>query len=456
MHRIDRHGDGLIPKYDFINQFKETNVIPSLTTELIEKIVDLYLNNDKAIIMVHYPNLINALCEDIKKLVKVEYQNFPIEKYKDTIPKNNKRAQSAYAYDRKTGNLNHKSMSNVKNYQNKINPNNERQIKNDLGACKRIFYLFNNNKQKKKMISYLELMNILSSHHIYINKLQILKMLKFLNILNPNAFTLQEFINKTNNYFKTNTNNFRSQQNNFANDNGPFDYDKFNKDYEFNNRYLNFCIKAIKILKERIKQMDKNPEEYFDHLLSYNICRKANLIYPDEFIRLMKLEKLFWNDDEINALFHYFDFKRDNIMERREFVKTLTEIPYPITTLQNFIKNNRLSIEEICYRMKIDLFNNNNSKNELERKVDRNEFRNMMNGLNQDFNNNFVWALFNAISKKSDNSFADNSEFYLPIKNIIDVMNIYNKKNFTSMSSKDISQNVIQTLQNSINSSDLL
>ena len=33
--------------------------------------------------MVHYNNLINALCDDIKRIVDEEYKNFPIDKYKD-------------------------------------------------------------------------------------------------------------------------------------------------------------------------------------------------------------------------------------------------------------------------------------------------------------------------------------------------------------------------------------
>ena len=90
MKQIDRHGDGLIPKYDFINSFRKTNVHHALRIELIEKITNVYINNDPNVIMIQYNNLMNALCKDIKRIIDHEYYHFPIEKYKYTIPKNNK------------------------------------------------------------------------------------------------------------------------------------------------------------------------------------------------------------------------------------------------------------------------------------------------------------------------------------------------------------------------------
>ena len=66
---VDLHGDGLIPKYDFINAFYKCNVHHNLRIELIEKITDLYLNYDPSIIMIHYNNLINALCDALKELL---------------------------------------------------------------------------------------------------------------------------------------------------------------------------------------------------------------------------------------------------------------------------------------------------------------------------------------------------------------------------------------------------
>ena len=114
MKQIDRHGDGLIPKYDFINSFLKTNVHHNLRIELIEKITNVYIGNDPEIIMINYNNIINTLCKDIKRIIENEYYHFPIDKYKNTIPKNNKRSNSAYAFSLDSGNLENRAISSLR------------------------------------------------------------------------------------------------------------------------------------------------------------------------------------------------------------------------------------------------------------------------------------------------------------------------------------------------------
>ena len=48
-----------------------------LRIELIEKIVNIYLNKDPNIIMIKYENLIRQLCKDIKCIIDNEYKLFP-------------------------------------------------------------------------------------------------------------------------------------------------------------------------------------------------------------------------------------------------------------------------------------------------------------------------------------------------------------------------------------------
>ena len=113
MKQIDNHGDGIIPKFEFINTFHKQNCHHALRIELIEKIVDVYINNDPSVIMIQYENLIRELCKDIKYIVDNEYNLFPINKYKYSIPPNNKRAVSQNMFSRDTGNLNPKAISSV-------------------------------------------------------------------------------------------------------------------------------------------------------------------------------------------------------------------------------------------------------------------------------------------------------------------------------------------------------
>ncbi|MBR3632603.1 MAG: DUF4496 domain-containing protein, partial [Elusimicrobiaceae bacterium] len=116
MKLIDRHGDGLIPKYDFINCFFKTNCHHSLRIELIEKIVNIYIFNDPNIIMIQYNNLLNSICKDIKNIMDNEYKLFPIKKYKYTVKSDNKRSISSNSFDTFTGNLESSAISSTRTY----------------------------------------------------------------------------------------------------------------------------------------------------------------------------------------------------------------------------------------------------------------------------------------------------------------------------------------------------
>ena len=216
MKRIDRHGDGLIPKYDFINCFRDTNCHHLLRIELIEKITDAYINNNPEVIMIHYNNLINALCDDIKYIARKEYNNFPIEKYKYTIPENNKRAQSAYAYNKESGNLQRGAISEINTYNN-LEKVDESEIYDDLNKIDGLSEFIRKDNKINKMISFLGLISILRKHKLIIDKVQMIKILKFFNISNPNAFYLNEILRKINQYFNQirRENKNRERENNF-------------------------------------------------------------------------------------------------------------------------------------------------------------------------------------------------------------------------------------------------
>ena len=195
MKSIDTHGDGLIPKYDFIYSFARTNIIRTLRIEMIEKITNLYLNNDPSIIMIKYKKLVDAICRDIKDLITFEYKNFPINKYKYTIDENNKRIISAYGFSSVNGNLNNKALNSIDSYNKNFNNIENNEINNDVFKIKKAVPYFQKTIGNiNKMVSYLELINLLQIYRISINKIQMLKICKYYGIKNPNAFNLKEFI----------------------------------------------------------------------------------------------------------------------------------------------------------------------------------------------------------------------------------------------------------------------
>ena len=451
MKNIDRHGDGLIPKYDFINTFFKTNCHHSLRIELIEKITNLYIDNDPNIIMVQYINLINALCKDIKQIIDNEYKLFPIKKYKYIIKDDNKRSISSNSFDTSTGNLEPKAISSLMKYK-KLPKIDEANIKEDLNKISKIC-LFLSKKRTTKMISYLQLNSLLQCYMISLSKEKIIKILKFLGIKNPNAFYLEEFINKIYNKVNVNT------PNNYINDKyKPFTFlnknrSTINIDYnsepkntikpkknlssedilknqnyytEKDNNEIEFIIKSIKKIKDRIFKNSlsiDNISEYFDHLLSYNIFRSENIIYPDEFERVLQLEQYSFTVPEINKIFDFIDIKKDGYIDRREFINSIKNVPHPISTLINYMKNNKLSIVDLAYKMDLDIYNRPIDEI-LNINLTKLLFQVKIKLVNNKFNKEFVNSLFDALYQIQGK---DNK---ISVQTIFKVFNITNTESY--------------------------
>ena len=488
MKQIDRHGDGLIPKYDFINAFYKTNCHYSLKIELIEDIVNVYLNNPN-IIMVKYTNLINSLCNDIKYIIDHEYNLFPINKYRYSISQDNKRAVSQNMFSRDTGNLNPKAISSVHKY-NKLPRISESEIRKEIENIGKISIFLLNNYKANRMISYLELMEILEKYRIYLNKELIVYLLRFLDIKNPNCFSINDFISKINkslmnstcfNFRKNNTlnnsinsNNLNEQSlngnptltdcNSSQNYNRHFNFPNNNKQliksntnlksniialdkkniFENKENYNNYenepqnniiknidsnllNIKLIKIIKDKIFHKSSkidNISEYFDHLLSYNICRKENIIYPDELERLFQLEQYSFTIPEINSIFHFIDTKKDGFIDRIEFINSIRNVPHPISSFINYMKNNGLGISDIAYKMEFDLYSRPLSEC-LNTILNKLSFQVKMKLVNDKYDNVFLNGLFDSISEGKNE---------ITVEKIFNIFNYNNDESYKHLS----------------------
>ena len=484
MKQIDRHGDGIIPKFEFINTFHKQNCHHLLRIELIDKIVNLYLNNDQSIIMINYENLIRELCKDIKYIIKTEYNLFPINKYKYSISPDNKRAISQNMFSRDTGNLHPKAISSFRKF-NKLPKIGESEIRDIIEKMCKIGIILENKFKKDKMISYLELKDILEKYKIDINKKLMVLILKYLNIENPNCFYIKDFLNKINEQMMNSTcfdfrKSYNFNKNNTLNNlntmRKSYEYPKINNlntDYSnrskidnsktniinkdnLNNIKLSFkneeknlkddskinesensnllTIKLIKTIKDKI--FKKNPKIdgislYFDHLLSYNICRNENIIYPDELERLFQLEQFNFTIPEINSIFTFMDTKKDGYIDRIEFINAIKNVPHPLTTFINYMKNNRITMTDIAYNIGYDLYNQ--SVNEcLNSRLNKLSFQTKIKSLNDKFDNEYIYGLFNYISEGKNE---------IEIRKFFDIINYNNDESYKNLS--DIKDNVI-------------
>ena len=451
MKQIDRHGDGLIPKYDFINTFDKMNCHHSLRIELIEDIVNVYLENDPNIIMIKYSNLINSLCNDIKAIIDNEYKLFPINKYKYSISVDNKRAVSQNMFSRDTGNLNPKAISSLPKY-NKLPNIGESDIKTELDKIGKISIFLTNNYSINKTVSYLELMKILEKYRIFLDKALIVQILKFLDIKNPNCFYIKDFVKKINKKLMNSTSiNFRKNNKNTLNNslnlntlnniesqpqystltewNHPQDLKNKNIlnniTKNLDSKLLN--IKLIKVIKDKIFQKSSkldNISHYFDHLLSYNICRRENIIYPDELERLLQLEQFPFSIPEINSIFNFIDTKKDGFIDRIEFINSIRNVPHPISSFINYMQNKGLNIGDIAYKMEFDLYSRALSEC-LNTKLDRLSFHVKMKLVNDKYDNEFLNGLFNSIS---------NGKNEISMEKIFDIFNYNNDDSYKHLS----------------------
>ena len=497
MKQKDRHGDGLIPKFDFLTIFSNTNCHYKLRFELIEKMVNIYLQNDPNIIMINYINLINALCKDIKLIIDKEYYFFPIEKYNRFILPNNKRAISQNCFSRDTGNLREDAISSL--YKYKFLPKvDDSDIKEDIIRINNIsdkLIIYSN-----KIISYLELQSILEKNFINLNKIRIIQLLKFLDIKNPNVFSFDIFLKNikkyTNNSINNNTQSltnikpflpnstYRKMYNSYDNDiskennnrysnntissgfftnknkrkalkdkvlsksqdlknnpntsyiyNDNNDYIKdekkdMSKQEEIKQKYDNkeddlnktlkeneIVVNCIRIIKDKIYEEQKRLDlisEYFDVLLSYDIYRLDNIIFPDEFEKVLKYEKFNFSTNEINLLFKFIDTKKDGYIDRLEFIEAIKNVPHPISTIQNYIINNNLSIVDLAYLMEIELYKIP-IDDILNTKYNPLQFQGKIKLINNNFSREFSAGLFNSI-KGEDN--------FVTVEKIFDIFNI--------------------------------
>ena len=504
MKKYDHHGDGIITKFDFICAFRDANPHFRIGSELITKIVELYVNNT-AENLVNYTLLMKAICDDINTIVSKEYRNFPIEKYKYSINAENKRAVSAYAFSRHSGNLANQAANALDNY-NSMGEISEEEIKKDINRIKQIVG-YMTIRSINKMISYLELISILQGYSISIQKLQMLKVLKFLKISNPNAFSLIDFLKrvKATSFIKPSFKvtqkeidrcilNIRRALSSLGGidylfkENDTLSYDDFlnrisphikdsvkvlhavfdfisnssstlsksqyyshlrteEESAEYNN---DFDIKAMTNIRNKMYSLDMKSDAYFNHLLSYNICRYENAFTLEEFERLLQLEKYSYTLQDIRNIFRYIDFKRDGIIDREEWNRTINKIPHPITTMQNYIRDHKMTIEELAYKMSIDILCNRDINSILNQRIDKNQFKMKMKSVNDGFDNEFIFSLFDSIAYNT------NTQNYISIGAIFDVFNIYRSDTYMSIDPSSICNEVISKFQSTIDFKSLI
>ena len=296
-----------------------------------------------------------------------------------------------------------------------------------------------------------ELNRILTEHELFYPKETIISILKFIGIKNYNSFSLKEFINyvKTCKVLQTSLSMTEFNQifkklkdiiyinggakflfNNNLNNKETIDCDTFVKilknkssfseeiliyafrylvktDREFNmNDYINYFdnpnekiifdkpyfLKMMKIIINLINNMHLKAEEYYAHLISNNISTEEKVLTRLNWIKYIQNDQLPFSAEELDNLFNWLDYKKDNVLDLEEFVKCYNFCLKPLTILKDIIHTNKLDIEDLAHRMKINI-------NELEN-YDYYTFAEKIKQLDYTLPEEFILKLFNELCEK--------------------------------------------------------
>ena len=294
-------------------------------------------------------------------------------------------------------------------------------------------------------IGYEELIRILLQHELYYSKEVIFHILKFIGIQNFNSFSLKEFIFliKTCTLLQTSMNSLEFNQifnqlkdiiyinggdkflfNNSRNNKNTIDCQTFVKllkekssisediliysfrylvktDREFNmNDYLNYFdnpknkpkldeayfLKMAKIIINKINSMHLKAEEYFDHLLNNNVSTEEKFLTRLNWIKYLQNDQLPFSAEELDNLFARIDTKKDNIIDLEEFLNFYNFCSKPLTQIKDIIYSNKLDIEDLAHRMKLDI---NNLQN-----LDYNTFSQKLKRLDYTIPEQFIMKIF--------------------------------------------------------------
>ena len=177
--------------------------------------------------------------------------------------------------------------------------------------------------------------------------------------------------------------------------------------------------KMMKKIIQRIYERKFSAEEFFDHLLLYNISSKDKGITRLNWIKFLQKQKIDFTAEEIDKLFDWIDTKKDGVIDKEEFLYRYNYTIKPLSVIKDIILQNKLDIEDLAHHMN---FNLTNSEKE---NLDYNTFRKKIKTLNYTYPESFIKNMFLDLTshqKESKNkvnlkNFADEINYIKPAEN---------------------------------------
>ena len=527
----DRNINGFVTRFEVVRALNKCNIHPRLTMEIINDIISPYIKDQDA---VDYKKLLTIIIKEIKHNLKNNplYRNErehlfnsfnnkfkfgPLDKNEifndDKIKKTNctvlrkvsnktknffKESEIKILEDHNENNFNYDEYNNMRV---KIS-----EVENEILSIKLILEdainykknLMNYLKYEKflnndKEINYFDFMELLKAYSITYPEEKILKILKFVNIPNPQKMTLN-IINKQfkeckitssemtdleieealncilfNNQLDLKNILFSSKreitQNDFvyllhdktvfsdnilqvifqklSNKNVYLSYDTLlnvtnNHRNEIGNTLNdNFYIASCKKILSKINALKITIDKYFMKLLRYNFMRKNNTLDRVDFVLAMEKEEYEppFTERELNYIYDRMKNNKIGDLDRNEFKKAIIKEYNALRQIQDFIKKMKLTLEDIIFRMNI-------SPDDYSKNINFWEFKLKIKKIDSDYSNEFIESLYIELVGDLDNN--------INIQYLLDSLNVYQQNDFLKINNESFVKNFISNIRNKV------
>lgn len=111
---------------------------------------------------------------------------------------------------------------------------------------------------------------------------------------------------------------------------------------------------AINLINQKIIKSSAKANEYFDQLLLKKANRFDNNIRRVDLHKLFRIDGFDFSAEEIDYIFDRMDYRKDDLIDREEFIKFVSKVHNALYKIKDIIKRDNLEIEDLLFRMVID------------------------------------------------------------------------------------------------------
>ena len=163
--------------------------------------------------------------------------------------------------------------------------------------------------------------------------------------------------------------------------------------------FLRMMEKIIDIISRKHFQA----QEFFDYLVLNNFSSYDKVLTRLNWIKYLQKEKLGFSAEELDNLFNWIDTKKDNVIDKEEFLLKYKHTLKPLTDLQNIIHDNKLDIEDLAHHMGVPI-------SEIV-EYDFDTFKEKLKTLNYTYPDTYMKSIFNEFKDKYKNNKVNSKKF---------------------------------------------